>query len=95
MGPLRLSFAPLLAQTSTYATRSHDTKLLTRALFFGPCHWSYIFLPRLAFRVHVAGDLNETIPFVVDVLSTSFASTLLGLIHQSPSCLMQLSIFET
>ena len=38
--------------------RSHFTKLLTRALFFGPCHCSYIFVPCLAFRVHVTGDLG-------------------------------------
>ena len=58
--------------------RSHFTKLFTWALFFGPCHCSYIFVPCLAFRVHVAGDLNNTISFV-DVL-TSFARALLGLI---------------
>ena len=45
---------------------------LTRALFFGPCHCSYIFIPCLAFRVHVAGDLNKTIlSFIVGVLTTS------------------------
>ena len=37
---------------------SHFTKLLARALFFGPCHCSYIFVPCLAFRVHVTGDLG-------------------------------------
>jgi len=72
--------------------RSHFTKLLTRAVFFGPCHCSYIFVPCLAFRVHVGGDLNKTISFVVGVLSTLFS--LLGLIHQSPSCPRQISIFE-
>jgi len=41
--------------------RSHFTKLLSRALFFGPCHCSYLFVPCLALRVHVAGDLNKTI----------------------------------
>jgi len=51
------------------------------------------FRSRLAFRVHVAGDLNKAISFVVAVLSTSFARALLGLIHQSQSCPMQLSIF--
>jgi len=60
--------------------RSHFTKL-TRALFFGPCRCSYIFVPCLAFRVHVAGDLNKTISFVAGVLSTSFARALLGLTH--------------
>jgi len=51
---------------------SHFTKLLTRARFFGPCHWLYIFVPCLVFRVHVAGDLNKTISFVLSVLTTSF-----------------------
>jgi len=34
-------------------------RLLTRALFFGPCHCSYISVTCLGFRVHVAGDLNK------------------------------------
>ena len=68
--------------------QSHFTKLLTRALLFGPCHCSYIFVPRLAFRVHVAGDLDKTISFVVGALSTSFTCAFLGLIYQSPSCPM-------
>jgi len=53
--------------------RSHFTKLLTRALFFGPYHCSYVFVPCLAFRVHVAGedDLNTTTTFVAGVRSTS------------------------
>jgi len=75
--------------------RSHLTKLLTRSLFFGPSHCSYIFVPCLSFGVHVAGDHNKTISFVVGVLSTLFAHALLGLIYQSPSCPMQLSFFET
>jgi len=51
-------------------------------------------VPCLAFRVHIAGGLNETISFVVGVLSSSFVRVLLVLIHYSPSCHMQLSIFE-
>ena len=39
----------------------HFTKLLSRALFFWPCQCTYKFIPCLAFRVHVAGDLNKTI----------------------------------
>jgi len=53
--------------------RSHFTKLLTRALFSGYRHCLYIFVPRQAFRVHVASDLNTAILFVVGVLSTSLA----------------------
>jgi len=59
----------------------HFTKLLTRALFFGPCQCSYKFIPCLASRVHVAGDLNQTTSFVAGVLSFDFIrSRLLGLI---------------
>jgi len=72
--------------------RSHFTMSLTWALFIGPCHCSYIFVPCLAFCVHVAGDLNKTISFVVSVFLTSFTHTLLQLIHQSLSCPMQLNI---
>jgi len=61
--------------------RSHFIKLLTRPLFCGPCHCSYIFVPCLAFRVQVAGDLNNKISIVVGVLSTSFARALFGLIR--------------
>jgi len=39
----------------------HFTKLLTWALSLGTWHCSYIFVPCLAFRIHVAGDLNKTI----------------------------------
>ena len=60
---------------------AHSTKLLTRALFIGPCHCSYKFISCQTFRVHVASDLNKTISFVASVLSTSFARALLGLIH--------------
>jgi len=38
-------------------------------------------VPYLAFCVHVACDLNETISFVVGVLSTSFARALIELIR--------------
>ena len=44
--------------------RSQFTKLFTQAIFIGPYHCSHIFVPCLAFRVHVAGDLNKTISFV-------------------------------
>ena len=60
---------------------SHSTKLLSRALFIGPCHCSYKFISCQTFRIHVASDLNETISFVASVLSASFARALLGLIH--------------
>ena len=58
--------------------RSHFAKLLTRALFIGPRHCSYIFVPCLAFRVHVARDLNKTILFLVGVLSTGSAEMFPG-----------------
>ena len=47
--------------------RSHFTKLLTRALFFVPCHCSYIFVLCPAFYVHVARDLNKAISFVAGI----------------------------
>ena len=72
---------------------SRPPQLLTRALFIGSFHCSYIFVLCLAFPVHVAGDLNKTLSFVVGVLTTSFARALRELIHQSPSCSMQLRIF--
>jgi len=34
------------------------------------------FVPCLPFRVHVAGDPNEKLPFIASVLSTSFARAL-------------------
>jgi len=40
-----------------------------------------IFVPCLAFRIHVAGDLNQKLSLVASVLSTSFARALLGLIR--------------
>jgi len=49
--------------------------------FLVPCHCSYIFVSFLAFHVHVAGDLNKAISFVVGILSTSFARALLGFIR--------------
>jgi len=45
------------------------------------CYYSSIFVPCLAFRIHVAGDLNQKLPFVASDLSTSFARALLGLIR--------------
>jgi len=53
--------------------RSHFTKLLTRALFFVPCHCSYIFVSCPGFHVHVAGDLNKTISFVADFVRLCFS----------------------
>jgi len=61
--------------------RSQFTKLFTRVIFIRHYHCSYIFVPCLAFRAHVAGDLNKTISFVSGVLSTSFARALLGLLR--------------
>jgi len=53
--------------------RSQFTKLFTQALFIGPYHCPYVFVPCQAFCVRVAGDLNKIISFVVGVLSTSLA----------------------
>jgi len=48
----------------------------------------------LAFRIQLAGDVNEKISFIVMVLLNTFARALLGLIQWSPSCPLQLSIFS-
>ena len=48
----------------------------------------------LAFRVQFAGDVNQKISFATTALSNTFARSLLGLIHWSPSCPLQLSIFS-
>jgi len=42
-----------------YIAFFHCVRLLTRHLFTGPCHCSYIFVLCLTFRVRVAGDLNQ------------------------------------
>jgi len=54
---------------------------LTWALFIVLCHCSCVFVLCLAFRVHVAGDLNQKVSFVASVLPTSFARALLRLIR--------------
>jgi len=41
---------------------------LIKVVTSGSLHWAYTYVPCLAFRVHVAGDLNYKIPFVVGVL---------------------------
>jgi len=46
----------------------------------------------LAFGVQFAGDMKQKISFATTALSNTFARSLLGLIHWSPSCLLQLSI---
>jgi len=50
----------------------------TWALFVGPYHYSFNFVPCLAFCVHVAGDLNEKVSFITDVLLTSLTRVYLG-----------------
>jgi len=46
------------------------------------------------FRVQFAADVNKKISFVETVLSNTFACSLLGLIHWSPSCPLQLIVFQ-
>jgi len=60
---------------------SQFTKLFTRAIFIRRNHCSYIFVPRLAFRVHVAGDMNKTISFVVDRRYLDFVRSCLTRAH--------------
>ena len=53
----------------------HWLRLVTQAFFIGTFH-CFIFVPYLAFRVHVTGDLNQKLSFVVGVVSTSIARPL-------------------
>jgi len=48
----------------------------------------------LAVRIHVAGALNQKALIIASVLLTLFACALLGLIHYSPSCPLQLTCLE-
>jgi len=64
----------------------------------GSFHWALsVFISfhfMLAFRVQFAGDMNQKILFVTTLLSNTFAYTLLGLIHWSPSCALKVFIFS-
>ena len=64
----------------------------------GSFHWALsvfiYFRFILAFRVQFAGDVNQKISFATTALSNTFARSILGLIHWSPSCPLQLSIFS-
>jgi len=65
---------------------------------FGSFHWALsvftYFRFMLAFRVQFAGDVNQKILFTTTGLSNTFARSLLGLIHFSPSCPLQLAFFH-
>jgi len=69
---------------------------LIKVVNSGFFHWALsVFLYfrfMLAFRVQFAGDVNQKISFPTTALSNTFARSLLGLIHWSPSCPLQLSI---
>ena len=66
----------------------------------GSFHWALsmfiYFCFMLAFRVQFASDVNQKISFVATVLSNTFARSLLGFIHWSPSlpCHITLIVFE-
>ena len=76
--------------TSLIKIVNSDLRLL--AFYIGPCQFIYFHF-MLAFRVQFAGDVHQNVSFVATVLSNTFARSLLGLIHWSPSCPLQLSIF--
>jgi len=38
------------------------------------------------FRIHIVGDLNQTLSFVASILLMLFSCALLGLIRWSPRC---------
>ena len=71
---------------------------LIKVVNSGSFHWALsvfiYFRFMLAFRVQFAGDVNYKISFVTTALSNTFPRSLLGLIHRSPSCPLQLSIFS-
>jgi len=64
----------------------------------GSFHWALsvfiYFRFMLAFRVQFAGDMNQKLSFATTALSNTLARSLLGLIHWSPSCPLQLSIIS-
>jgi len=68
--------------------------LKTRVLSIGPRQFFYIFVPYPAFRVHAAGGLIQKISFAADILPTSFARALLGLIRKSPSLYLESSTLK-
>ena len=69
---------------------------LIKVVNSGCFHWALsvfiYFRFMLGFRVQFAGDVNKKISFATTALSNTFAPSLLGLIHWSPSCPLQLSI---
>jgi len=71
---------------------------LIKVVNSGSFHWALpvfiYFRFMLAFRVQFAGDVNQKISFATTALSNTFSRSLLGLIHWSPSCPLQLSIFS-
>ena len=70
---------------------------LIKVVNSGSFHWAWsVFIYCrfvLAFRLQFAGDVNKKISFATTALSNTFARSLLGLIHWSPSCPLQVSIF--
>jgi len=66
---------------------------LIKVVHSGSFHWALsvfiYFRFMLAFRVQFAGDVNQKISFATTALSNTFARSLLGLIHWSPSCPLQ------
>jgi len=71
---------------------------LIKVVNSGSFHWAlsvFIYFHfMLAFRVKFAGDVNQEMSFATTALSNTFVRSLLGLIHWSPSCPLQLSIFS-
>jgi len=68
--------------------------LLTLALSIGPGQCSYIFVSCWPSAFNLQVTWIKKISFVATVLSNAFARALLGPIHWSPSCPLQLSIFS-
>ena len=69
---------------------------LIKVVNSGSFHWALSFIYfrcMVAFRVQFAGDVNQKISFATTALSNTFARSLLGLIHRSPSCPLQFKYF--
>jgi len=75
----------------------HSLWLLTWGLCVGFCYYSSIFIPCLAFRIHVASDLNQKLSFVASVFLHCVRSRFIWAHPLEPellSAIRHLSIFN-
>jgi len=72
----------------------HWLRLLTLAISIGHCQYSYIFVSCWPSACNLQVMWIKEISFATTALLNTFARALLGLIHWSLSCPLQLSIFS-